>query len=139
MAKKVMLFPFDESGNLLNEVSWDMELEENEVKQCIKDGEFRKENRYGRVVVWRTNREFMAEVQYDSYENRRSSTLMFVRDVNTGVKYPMFINEYDKLMKSPAGRNMTTIKSPSGESMTVIRGTFTYVKRGANYSLVWLR
>ena len=44
-----------------------------------------------------------------------------------------------KMMKSPAGRNMTVIKSPSGESMTAIKGTFTYVKRGANYSLVWLR
>ena len=69
---------------------------------------------------------FVADIIYDSYKNRRSTTLIFVRDINTGIKYPMFIAEYDRMLNN-------------ARTMGTVHGAFTFIKRGANYSLKWVR
>ena len=128
MAKKKEIFPFDENGGLINEPNFTYKLNDDELEKCLAQGEFLKAGQTGNVLwkVENSSMVFVADIIYDSYKNRRSTTLIFVRDINTGIKYPMFIAEYDRMLNN-------------ARTMGTVHGAFTFIRRGANYSLKWVR
>ena len=121
MAKKLICFPFI-SGSLQE---WSLyNLGDNERKR-VYDGELVQTEQYGSTVVWKPNEEVELTLTYEGYGRGRSAVTFYWKDENDN-EYPMFLKDFDELLKKEIGINK-------------VHGVFTYVKRGANYGIQYLK
>ena len=118
MTKKLICFPFID-GNL-QEWSWN-NLTDSE-RERVYDGE---EVVKGSNEVWKPNKEVELTLHYQGYGRGRSAVTFYWVD-DDGHKYPMFIKDVDELLRQDIGTSS-------------IHAIFTYVKRGANYGIKFLR
>ena len=124
MSKKLICFPFI-NGNLqewsLNDLT-DSERERvyngEEVVKGFSHDESKNE-------VWKPNKEVELTLHYKGYGHGRSAVTFYWVD-DDGHKYPMFIKDVDELLRQDIGTSS-------------IHAIFTYVKRGANYGIKFLR
>ena len=124
MAKKLICFPFI-NGNL-QEWSWN-DLTDSERERVYNGEEVVKgfssdENKH---EVWKPNKEVELTLHYQGYGRGRSAVTFYWVD-DDGHKYPMFIKDVDELLRQDIGTSS-------------IHAIFTYVKRGANYGIKFLR
>lgn len=124
MAKKLICFPFID-GNL-QEYSFN-DLEDSERERVYNGEEVITTARYGggKVEVWKPNEEVELTLHYKGYGRGRSSVTFYWADDNCH-EYPMFIKDVDELLKENMGTSS-------------VHAIFTYVKRGANYGIKFLR
>lgn len=124
MAKKLICFPFID-GNL-QEYSFN-NLTDDEREQVYNGEEVIKEFAYNpnRKEVWKPNEEVELTLHYKDYGRGRSSVTFYWLDDN-GHEYPMFIKDVDELLRQDMGTSS-------------VHAVFTYVKRGANYGIKFLR
>ena len=118
MAKKLICFPFID-GNL-QEWSWN-NLTDSERERVYNGEEVVK----GSNEVWKPNKEVELTLHYQGYGRGRSAVTFYWAD-DDGYKYPMFIKDVDELLRQDIGTSS-------------IHAIFTYVKRGANYGIKFLR
>ena len=118
MAKKLICFPFID-GNL-QEWSWN-NLTDSERERVYNGEEVVK----GVNEVWKPNEEVELTLHYKGYGRGRSAVTFYWAD-DDGHKYPMFIKDVDELLRQDIGTSS-------------IHAIFTYVKRGANYGIKFLR
>ena len=118
MTKKLICFPFID-GNL-QEWSWN-NLTDSERERVYNGEEVVK----GSNEVWKPNREVELTLHYQGYGRGRSAVTFYWVD-DDGHKYPMFIKDVDELLRQDIGTSS-------------IHAIFTYVKRGANYGIKFLR
>ena len=118
MAKKLICFPFID-GNL-QEWSWN-NLTDSERERVYNGEEVVK----GSNEVWKPNKEVELTLHYKGYSRGRSAVTFYWVD-DDGHKYPMFIKDVDELLRQDIGTSS-------------IHAIFTYVKRGANYGIKFLR
>ena len=118
MTKKLICFPFID-GNL-QEWSWN-NLTDSERERVYNDEEVVK----GSNEVWKPNKEVELTLHYKGYGRGRSAVTFYWAD-DDGHKYPMFIKDVDELLRQDIGTSS-------------IHAIFTYVKRGANYGIKFLR
>ena len=129
MAKKLICFPFI-NGNLqewsLNNLT-DLERErvyngEEVVKGFSHDGNSYDDNK---KEVWKPNKEVELTLHYKGFSRGRSAVTFYWVD-DDGHRYPMFIKDVDELLRQDIGASS-------------IHAIFTYVKRGNNYGIKFLR
>ena len=124
MTKKLICFPFID-GNL-QEWSWnnltDLERERVYNGEEVVKGFSSDENKN---EVWKPNKEVELTLHYQGYGRGRSAVTFYWVD-DDGHKYPMFIKDIDELLRQDIGTSS-------------IHAIFTYVKRGANYGIKFLR
>ena len=118
MTKKLICFPFID-GNL-QEWSWN-NLTDSERERVYNGEEVVK----GSNEVWKPNKEVELTLHYQGYGRGRSAVTFYWAD-DDGHKYPMFIKDVDELLRQDIGTSS-------------IHAIFTYVKRGANYGIKFLR
>ena len=118
MTKKLICFPFID-GNL-QEWSWN-NLTDSERERVYNGEEVVK----GSNEVWKPNTEVELTLHYQGYGRGRSAVTFYWVD-DDGHKYPMFIKDVDELLRQDIGTSS-------------IHAIFTYVKRGANYGIKFLR
>ena len=118
MIKKLICFPFID-GNL-QEWSWN-NLTDSERERVYNGEEVVK----GSNEVWKPNKEVELTLHYQGYGRGRSAVTFYWVD-DDGHKYPMFIRDVDELLRQDIGTSS-------------IHAIFTYVKRGANYGIKFLR
>ena len=118
MAKKLICFPFVD-GNL-QEWSWN-NLTDSERERVYNGEEVVK----GSNEVWKPNKEVELTLHYKGFSRGRSAVTFYWVD-DDGHKYPMFIKDVDELLRQDIGTSS-------------IHAIFTYVKRGANYGIKFLR
>ena len=118
MTKKLICFPFVD-GNL-QEWSWN-NLTDSERERVYNGEEVVK----GSNEVWKPNKEVELTLHYKGYGRGRSAVTFYWVD-DDGHKYPMFIKDVDELLRQDIGASS-------------IHAIFTYVKRGANYGIKFLR
>ena len=118
MTKKLICFPFID-GNL-QEWSWN-NLTDLEREQVYNGEEVVK----GVNEVWKPNKEVELTLHYKGFGRGRSAVTFYWVD-DDGHKYPMFIKDVDELLRQDIGTSS-------------IHAIFTYVKRGANYGIKFLR
>ena len=118
MTKKLICFPFVD-GNL-QEWSWN-NLTDSERERVYNGEEIVK----GSNEVWKPNKEVELTLHYQGYGRGRSAVTFYWVD-DDGHKYPMFIKDVDELLRQDIGTSS-------------IHAIFTYVKRGANYGIKFLR
>ena len=118
MTKKLICFPFID-GNL-QEYSWN-NLTDSERERVYNGEEVVK----GSNEVWKPNKEVELTLHYKGYGRGRSAVTFYWVD-DDGHKYPMFIKDVDELLRQDIGTSS-------------IHAIFTYVKRGANYGIKFLR
>ena len=118
MTKKLICFPFID-GNL-QEWSWN-NLTDLEREQVYNGEEVVKEVN----EVQKPNKEVELTLHYQGYGRGRSAVTFYWVD-DDGHKYPMFIKDVDELLRQDIGTSS-------------IHAIFTYVKRGANYGIKFLR
>ena len=118
MTKKLICFPFID-GNL-QEYSWN-NLTDSERDRVYSGEEVVK----GSDEVWKPNKEVELTLHYQGYGRGRSAVTFYWVD-DDGHKYPMFIKDVDELLRQDIGTSS-------------IHAIFTYVKRGANYGIKFLR
>lgn len=118
MTKKLICFPFVD-GNL-QEWSWN-NLTDSERERVYNGEEVVK----GFNEVWKPNVEVELTLHYQGYGRGRSAVIFYWVD-DDGHKYPMFIKDVDELLRQDIGASS-------------IHAIFTYVKRGANYGIKFLR
>ena len=118
MTKKLICFPFID-GNL-QEWSWN-NLTDSERERVYNGEEVVK----GSNEVWKPNAEVELTLHYKGYGRGRSAVTFYWVD-DDGHKYPMFIRDVDELLRQDIGTSS-------------IHAIFTYVKRGANYGIKFLR
>ena len=118
MAKKLICFPFID-GNL-QEWSWN-NLTDSERERVYNGEEVVK----GVNEVWKPNKEVELTLHYQGYGRGRSAVTFYWVD-DDGHRYPMFIKDVDELLRQDIGTSS-------------IHAIFTYVKRGANYGIKFLR
>ena len=118
MTKKLICFPFID-GNL-QEWSWN-NLTDSERERVYSGEEVVK----GSNEVWKPNMEVELTLHYQGYGRGRSAVTFYWVD-DDGHKYPMFIKDVDELLRQDIGTSS-------------IHAIFTYVKRGANYGIKFLR
>ena len=118
MAKKLICFPFKD-GNLLEYVWYNLDDSERE---RVYNGEtvITNEN-----IVWKPNTEVELTPHYQGFGRGKSSVTFYWID-DDGNEYPMFIKDVDELLKQDLGASS-------------VHAVFTYVKRGANYGIKFLR
>lgn len=75
------------------------------------------------VDEWRDNYAFVATLKLDTFERGRSAAYFVWRDVETGLRYPMFLTFTEEVLKR------------ARVTMGIISGEFTFAKRGTNYSI----
>lgn len=123
MAKKLICFPFID-GNL-QEYSYH-NLDDDE-RERVYNGEEVVKGFFGNnnEEVWRPNEEVELTLHYEGYGRGRSSVTFYWTDEH-GHKYPMFIKDADELLKQDMGTSS-------------VHAIFTYVKRGQNYGIKFLR
>ena len=118
MTKKLICFPFVD-GNL-QEWSWN-NLTDSERERVYNGEEVVK----GSNEVWKPNKEVELTLHYQGYGRGRSAVTFYWVD-DDGHRYPMFIKDVDELLRQDIGTSS-------------IHAIFTYVKRGANYGIKFLR
>ena len=118
MTKKLICFPFID-GNL-QEWSWN-NLTDSERERVYNWEEVVK----GSNEVWKPSEEVELTLHYQGYGRGRSAVTFYWVD-DDGHKYPMFIKDVDELLRQDIGTSS-------------IHAIFTYVKRGANYGIKFLR
>ena len=118
MTKKLICFPFID-GNL-QEWSWN-DLTDSERERVYSGEEVVK----GSNEVWKPNMEVELTLHYQGYGRGRSAVTFYWVD-DDGHKYPMFLKDVDELLRQDIGTSS-------------IHAIFTYVKRGANYGIKFLR
>ena len=118
MTKKLICFPFID-GNL-QEWSWN-NLTDSERERVYNGEEVVK----GSNEVWKPNKEVELTLHYKGFSRGRSAVTFYWVD-DDGHKYPMFIKDVDELLRQDIGTSS-------------IHAIFTYVKRGANYGIKFLR
>ena len=118
MTKKLICFPFVD-GNL-QEWSWN-NLTDSERERVYNGEEVVK----GSNEVWKANKEVELKLHYQGQGRGRSAVTFYWAD-DDGHKYPMFVKDVDELLRQDIGTSS-------------IHAIFTYVKRGANYGIKFLR
>ena len=118
MTKKLICFPFVD-GNL-QEYSWN-NLTDSERERVYSGEEVVK----GSDEVWKPNKEVELTLHYKGYGRGRSAVTFYWVD-DDDHKYPMFIKDVDELLRQDVGTSS-------------IHAIFTYVKRGDNYGIKFLR
>ena len=118
MTKKLICFPFID-GNL-QEWSWN-NLTDSERERVYNGEEVVK----GSNEVWKPNMEVELTLHYQGYGRGRSAVTFYWVD-DDGHKYPMFLKDVDELLRQDIGTSS-------------IHAIFTYVKRGANYGIKFIR
>ena len=124
MAKKLICFPFID-GNL-QEWSWN-DLTDSERERVYNGEEVVKgfSSDENKNEVWKPNKEVELTLHYKGYGRGRSAVTFYWVD-DDGHKYPMFIKDVDELLRQDIGASS-------------IHAIFTYVKRGDNYGIKFLR
>ena len=122
MGKKLICFPFVDGD--LQEYSF-RNLDDSEREKVYNGEVVEIEACSGRKEVGKANEEIELTLHYDGYGRGRSAVTFYWRDDN-GHKYPMFIKDVDELLRQDMGTSS-------------VHGIFTYVKRGANYGIKFLR
>lgn len=124
MAKKLICFPFI-NGNL-QEYSFSY-LTDDERERVYNGEEVVKGFSYdeNKKEVWKPNEEVELTLHYKGYGRGRSAVTFYWVD-DDGHRYPMFIKDVDELLRQDIGTSS-------------IHAIFTYVKRGANYGIKFLR
>ena len=124
MTKKLICFPFID-GNL-QERSWN-DLTDSERERVYNGEEVVKGFSYDENIneVWKPNKEVELTLHYQGYGRGRSAITFYWVD-DDGHKYPMFLRDVDELLRQDIGTSS-------------IHAIFTYVKRGANYGIKFLR
>lgn len=122
MGKKLICFPFINGD--LQEYSF-RNLDDSERERVYRGEIVEIEVYSGRKEVWKPNEEIELTLHYDGYGRGRNAVTFYWKDDN-GHKYPMFIKDVDELLRQDMGTSS-------------VRGIFTYVKRGANYGIKFLR
>lgn len=124
MAKKLICFPFI-NGNL-QEYSFSY-LTDDERERVYNGEEVVKGFSYdeNKKEVWKPNEEVELTLRYKGYGRGRSAVTFYWID-DDGHSYPMFIKDVDELLRQDIGTSS-------------IHAIFTYVKRGANYGIKFLR
>ena len=118
MTKKLICFPFI-NGNLQD---WSLNYLTDSERERVYSGE---EVVKGSDEVWKPNKEVELTLHYQGYGRGRSAVTFYWVD-DDGHKYPMFIKDVDELLRQDIGTSS-------------IHAIFTYVKRGANYGIKFLR
>ena len=118
MAKKLICFPFID-GNLQE---WSLNNLTDSERERVYNGE---EVVKGSNEVWKPNKEVELTLHYEGFGRGRSAVTFYWVD-DDGHKYPMFIKDVDELLRQDIGASS-------------IHAIFTYVKRGANYGIKFLR
>ena len=131
-AKKLICYPFDVNGNLLNYTKFDITQEE--AKTCYEKGTFIKtyETQYGgckpkyTTIEWRRNTFFEATLELkNTQKNGCSAKKAIWIDTTTGKEHQMFMVDVLDLIRADHG-------------FRILHGKFTYVKRGANFAIKWV-
>ena len=131
-AKKLICYPFDVNGDLLNYTKFDITQEE--AKICYEKGKFSKtyETRYNgckptyTTIEWRPNTIFEATLELkNTQKNGCSAKDAIWVDTATGKEHQMFIVDVLDLIRADHGFHL-------------LSGKFTYVKRGANFAIKWV-
>jgi hypothetical protein len=124
MAKKLICFPFV-NGNL-QEYSFN-NLTDSERERVYNGEEVVKEFVYdkNKKEIWKPNEEVELTLHYQDYGRGRSAVTFYWVD-DDGHEYPMFIKDVDELLRQDMGTSS-------------VHAIFTYVKRGANYGIKFLR
>lgn len=124
MAKKLICFPFI-NGNLQEYSS--SYLTDDERERVYNGEEVVKGFSYdeNKKEVWKPNEEVELTLHYKGYGRGRSAVTFYWTD-DDGHSYPMFIKDVDELLRQDIGASS-------------IHAIFTYVKRGANYGIKFLR
>ena len=124
MTKKLICFPFID-GNL-QEWSWNNLTDSERERVCngeeVVKGFSHDDNK---KEVWKPNKEVELTLHYKGYGRGRSAVTFYWVD-DDGHKYPMFIKDVDELLRQDIGASS-------------IHAIFTYVKRGNNYGIKFLR
>jgi hypothetical protein len=124
MAKKLICFPFidgnlqEYSLNNLNDSDRERVYNGEEVITDLYSNSKHKE-------VWKPNTEVELTLHYNGYGRGRSAVTFYWID-DDGHEYPMFITDVDELLKQDMGTSS-------------VHAIFTYVKRGQNYGIKFLR
>lgn len=121
MAKKLICFPFIE-GNLQEYTPHDLDDSDRE---RVYNGEEVVYDRYDKKEIWKPNEEIELTLHYKGFGRGRSSVTFYWIDDN-GHEYPMFVKDVDELLKQDMGTSS-------------VHAIFTYVKRGQNYGIKFLR
>ena len=123
MAKKLICFPFI-NGNL-QEYSFH-KLNDDEIERVYNGEEVTKELAWDNLKeIWKPNEEVELTLHYKGYGRGRSSVTFYWVDDNSH-EYPMFIKDVDELLRQDMGTSD-------------VHAIFTYVKRGQNYGIKFLR
>ncbi len=122
MGKKLICFPFVNGD--LQEYSFS-NLDDSERERVYRGETVEIETYSGRKEVWKPNEEIELTLHYNGYGRGRSAVTFYWKDDNNH-QYPMFIKDVDELLRQDMG-------------FSNVHGIFTYVKRGANYGIKFLR
>ena len=124
MAKKLICFPFidgnlqEYSRNNLNDSERERVYNGEEVTTDLYPNSKHKE-------IWKPNTEVELTLHYNGYGRGRSAVTFYWID-DDGHEYPMFITDVDELLTQDMGTSK-------------VHAIFTYVKRGQNYGIKFLR
>lgn len=122
MAKKLICFPFINGD--LQEYSF-RNLDDSEREKVYNGETVEIETYSGRKEMWKPNEEVELTLHYNGYGRGRSAVTFYWKDDNNH-QYPMFIKDVDELLRQDMG-------------ISSVHGIFTYVKRGANYGIKFVR
>lgn len=119
MAKKIV-FPL-KNGDLQHWV-WSSDYPtDNEIEEIYKTNTpLVKGN-----ITWIPYQKLYLHLQYVDYSRGRSSVLFEYRDRITGNKYPMFLSNFDELLKN-------------GINPVEIQGYFEPIKKGQNFAIKYI-
>jgi len=122
VGKKLICFPFVNGD--LQEYSF-RNLDDSERERVYRGETVEIEIYPGRKEMWKPNEEIELTLHYNGYGRGRSAVTFYWKD-DEGHQYPMFIKDVDELLRQDMG-------------VSSVHGIFTYVKRGANYGIKFLR
>lgn len=123
MAKqpKLICFPFV-NGNLQDWSATDLSDSD---RTRVYNGEHIETSGWYGTEVWKPNKEVELTLHYDHCGRGRSSVTFYWKD-DDGHSYPMFLKDLDDMLTQDVCRS-------------TIHGIFTYVKRGANYGVRFVK
>jgi hypothetical protein len=87
---------------------------------------------YGHMEIdWKDIFVFDGRMKYDGFGRGRSAATIYMKDLETGKRYPMFLSTFDDLMKS-TGR----FAFDGGTGSLIFTGNWTFCKKGQNYAMM---